>query len=171
MASALYTALFPQKRKGLRTHLVMKEAHWMSQLTRMQCKLTWIAETFTEWHTFLWEWRRVSRCWCKSWRMETPRSSVSSIVLLLSLILSLDWFSLSVDIDNLSRWSPETCIFPISYKSFSSKFINSKHPTRKLFYGPGNHTWVLFFYLFNKTCNLGTQSLKYAALLHVQTKS
>ena len=39
--------------------------------------------------------------------METPSSSVSSIVLLPSLILSLDWFNLSVDINSLPLWSAE----------------------------------------------------------------
>ena len=59
--------------------------------------------------TLLWDWRRVSRCWCKSWRIETPSSSVSSMVLLLSVILSPDWFILSMDIVILSLWSAEAC--------------------------------------------------------------
>lgn len=54
--------------------------------------------------------RRDWRCWCKSWRIETPRSSVSSIVLRLSLILSLERFNLSVDIINLCLWSADTCM-------------------------------------------------------------
>lgn len=68
-------------------------------------------------HTVLWACKRDWRCWCKSWRIETPSSSVSSIVLLLSFTLSLDWFNLSVDINNLPLWSADTCI--ISMRIFS----------------------------------------------------
>ena len=44
-------------------------------------------------YTVVWACRRAWRCWCKSWRIETPSSSVSNIVLLLSLILSVHWFN------------------------------------------------------------------------------
>lgn len=61
----------------------------------------------TPW-SLLWACKRVCRCWCRSSRIETPSSSVSSMVLLLSFILSPDWFSLSTDMVNLSLWSAET---------------------------------------------------------------
>jgi hypothetical protein len=50
---------------------------------------------------------RDCRCECKSWRIETPSSSVSNIVLLLSLTLSPVLFNLSVDIINLVLWSAD----------------------------------------------------------------
>lgn len=62
-------------------------------------------------HTVLLACSRDCRCWCKFCRIETPSSSVSSIVLLLSLILSVDWFNLSVVISSLPLWSLDTfCI-------------------------------------------------------------
>lgn len=54
-------------------------------------------------------WRSCCRCECRSWRIETPNSSVSKRVRLLSLILSPDWLSLSVDISNLPLWSAPDC--------------------------------------------------------------
>lgn len=58
--------------------------------------------------TLEWAWRRVWRCWLRFSTTEIATSSVSSISLLLSLILSLDWSSLSIDIANLPLWSADT---------------------------------------------------------------
>lgn len=88
---------------------------------------------FTYQLTFLWEFRRVSRCWCKSWRIETPSSSVSSMVLRLSLILSLDSFILSTDMVNLSLWSADAChVIHTWEKMFSSP--NNRLTTSDLLY-------------------------------------
>lgn len=52
--------------------------------------------------------RRRDCLWlCKSWRTETPSSSVSIIILRLSLILSVVRPNRSVDIINLALWSAE----------------------------------------------------------------
>lgn len=51
--------------------------------------------------------KRDCLCPCKSWRIETPSSSVSSIVFRLSLILSVVLPKRSVDIINLDLWSAE----------------------------------------------------------------
>lgn len=79
-------------------------------------------------NTLLWACKRVCRCWCKSSSIEIPSSSVSRTVLLLSLILSLDWFTLSTDIDNRSLCSAETCTMShtTQYKKIFAKLFNSK---------------------------------------------
>jgi hypothetical protein len=79
-------------------------------------------------NTVSWACKRDCRCWCKSWRIDTPSSSVSSIVLLLSLILSPDWFSLSVVIINLDLWSAEAYS---SCPNHNSQNIYSTLRTRK----------------------------------------
>lgn len=61
------------------------------------------------------------RCWCRSWRIETPSSSVSSIVRLLSLTLSLDLLSLSVDISNLPLWSSDTYTIQYNWRVTNNK--------------------------------------------------
>lgn len=78
---------------------------------------TRFTETKLKWnkwnHTVVFAWRRDWRCWCRSWRIETPSSSVSIIVLLLSLTLSVDVFNLSVDIISLALWSADTYPLPL----------------------------------------------------------
>lgn len=57
--------------------------------------------------TVSWACKRDCLCECKSWRIETPRSSVSSMVLRLSLILSLVLPNLSVVVISLVLWSAD----------------------------------------------------------------